>query len=249
MQKSVHEVVNFEEFYGLIDNELSDEEFDPDNKDEKIKEMIAIALSLLQEFYLEHKYYTAYLVLTDSFEKELERLNVQLKELLLSLFDDYVSKVCDGLDAEYVIPTGLVQVSSEWDKVLESGVDKVTTTLYADLKNKADFYTDVAITTGLFSLHSNFRRAVKQLTNVIDYNAQYVGNRIERDYLGFVYGQDKLFYWNVTGVNTCAWCYDLAGMGAMPLSWFPVDHPNGGCWLTPAVEDDYSDEYLAIRGW
>ena len=101
----------------------------------------------------------------------------------------------------------------------------------------------------MFALHSNFRRAVKRLTNVIDYNAQYTENRIARSYLEFVYGQEKLFYWRVSGVNTCPWCYDLEAMGAMPLSWFPVDHPNGNCWLEPVIPDDYSDEYLILRGW
>ena len=35
----VHDVPSYEEFYGLIDNEIDDDEFDSDIEDEKIKKM------------------------------------------------------------------------------------------------------------------------------------------------------------------------------------------------------------------
>lgn len=249
MPKSVHEIPSFEEYYGLIDNELDDEEFEAENKDEKIKEMIAIALSILQEFYLLHKYDTEYYIVSEEFEEDVSDLNTQLKEILFSLFASYTADIQNELDVEYLIPSGTVESNVDLETVINSGVDSVTSTLYSDLKNKADFYKDVAITTGMFSLHSNFRRAVKKLTNVIDNNAQYASHVIAREYLSFVYGQEKLFYWRVSGVNTCPWCYEMEAMGAMPLSWFPVDHPNGRCWLEPVIPDDYSDEYIILRGW
>ena len=249
LKYSVPQAPSYEEFYGLIDNELEDEEFEPDEKDKKIKELLVIALSLLQDFYIEHMYDTEYFIVSEEFQEQLNGLNTHLKELLLSLFSDYVSKVQNELDIQYVIPTGTVESDFDLEKVIDSGVDMVTTQLYSDLKNKADFYREVAITTGMFSLHSNFRRAVKRLTDVIRNNAQYTENRITRSYLEFVYGQEKLFYWRVSGINTCAWCYEMEAMGAMPLSWFPVDHPNGRCWLEPVIADDYSDEYIVLRGW
>lgn len=245
----VHEVPSYEEFFGLIDNEIDDEEFDSDNKDERIKEMIAIALSLLQEFYIAHMYDTEYTILSDEFEHEIDDFNSQLKELLVSLFSTYIAEVQNELDLEYTIPTGFIKTDVDLDAVIDSAVDTVTDTLYVDLKNKANFYKDVAITTGMFSLHSNFRRAIKRLSNHIDYNAQYTENRIVREYQSFVYGQEALFYWRVSGVNTCAWCYEMEAMGAMPLSWFPVDHPNGRCVLVPVLPDVYSDDYTELRGW
>ena len=133
--------------------------------------------------------------------------------------------------------------------MINSAVDSVTNSLYSDLKEKAQFYQDMAITTGVFSLHSNFRRAVKELESKISNNAHHGSKLIEREYLSFVYGQEALFYWRVTGVNTCAWCYDNAAMGAMPLSYWSVDHINGRCWLEPEKPNEYSDEYKMIRGW
>ena len=240
---------SYEEFFGLIDNEIDDEEFESDKDDEKIKKMIAIALSLLQEFYIAHMYDTEYAILSEEFEKEISDFNTQLKDLLVSLFATYIGDVQNELDLEYTIPTGTVETDVDLQTTIDSAVDTVTGTLYVDLKNKANFYRDVAITTGMFSLHSNFRRAIKRLSNHIDYNAQYTKNRITREYQSFVYGQEALFYWKVTGINTCAWCYDMESRGAMPLSWFPVDHPNGGCWLEPVLPDVYSDEYIEVRGW
>lgn len=245
----VHDVPSYEEFYGLIDNEIDDDEFDSDIEDEKIKKMIVIALGLLQEFYIAHMYDTEYTVLADEFEKEISDFNTQLKDLLISLFATYIGEVQNELDLEYVIPSNYIKTDVDLETVIDSAVDTVTDTLYVDLKNKANFYRDVAITTGMFSLHANFRRAIKRLANHIDYNAQYTRNRITREYQSFVYGQEALFYWRVSGRNTCAWCYEMEAMGAMPLSWFPVDHPNGNCWLVPVLPDVYSDEYVELRGW
>lgn len=249
LKYSVPQAPTYEEFYGLIDNELEDEEFEPNEKDEKIRELLVIVLSLLQDFYIEHMYDNEYLIVSEEFEEQLNGLNTHLKELLLSLFSDYVNKVQNELDIQYVIPTGTVSSDFDLEAVIDSGVDMVTTQLYSDLKNKADFYRDVAITTGVFSLHSNFRRAIKRLSDMVRNNAQYTERRIIRSYLEFVYGQEKLFYWRVSGINTCNWCYEMEAMGAMPLSWFPVDHPNGNCWLEPVIPDDYSDEYIILRGW
>ena len=101
----------------------------------------------------------------------------------------------------------------------------------------------------MFSLHADFRRAIRKLSNKISGNAEYVRSRVQRDFLEFVYGQEALFRWVVSGRNTCAWCYAIEAMGAMPLSWFPVDHPNGMCRLVPEKPDQYSDEYRVIKGW
>jgi len=245
----VPDVPSYEEFFGLIDNELDDEEFDPDEKDEKIRKIIAIALSLLQEFYLLHKYDNEYYISSEVFQEELKEFNEFLKENLITLFNKYFEEVVDELNVKYDLPAGVVLPSVDIESVINSGVDSVTDTLYADLKNKADFYKDVAITTGTFSLHANFRRAIKKLTGVITNNAMYSAHIIDRDFLSFVYGQEALFQWRVTGINTCAWCYEMEAIGAMPLSWFPVDHPNGRCWLEPVNPDEYSDKYKDIKGW
>ncbi len=246
----VHEVPSYEEFYGLTDNELTDDDFESDNEDEKKKKMIIIMLGLLQEFYLLHMYDTEYYIASEEFKEEITKLNSRLKENLLILFNEYIRDIQSDLSIKYNLPLGETVASNvEIGNVLDSGVDAITNTLYADLKNKADFYTDVAVATGVFTVHANFRRAVKRLVNVIDYNAQYVDNLINREYMAFVYGQEALFQWRVSGRNTCPWCYEMEAMGAMPLSYFPVDHPNGHCWLEPVNGDEYSQEYLDLIGW
>lgn len=245
----VHEVPSYEEFFGLVDNEITDEEFDPKEEDERIKKIIAVALSLLQEFYIEHRYDSLSYIVSEDFESEMNTFNENLKELLVVLFSQYILEIQAEYNIEYSIPVGVVESTFEIDTVLDSAVDTVTQTLYVDLKNKAEFYKEVALVAGVFSLHANFRRAIKRLTNHIKNNAQYTHNVIEREYLSFVYGQEALFYWKCSGINTCNWCYSIEAMGAMPLSWFPVDHPNGRCWLEPADPNKYSDEYNEIKGW
>ena len=132
------------------------------------------------------------------------------------------------------------------EEIIDAGVDSVTDTLYADLKDKATFYKEMAITTGMFSLHSNFRRAVRKLSNVVDYNSQYLAKRIDRSYNEFVYGQEALFYWICSGRNTCPWCYSIERESPLPLSMLPIDHPNGHCTIKPVLPDVYSDEYLEV---
>ena len=243
-------ITSYEEFYGIINNELQDKDFDSNNiKDEEIKKIVVLALSLLQDFYLHVQYYTEYDVLTEDFERKLSELNIELKESISRLFDDYVNSLHLEYDVEYKLPSDdIVKSSFDLNNVLDSGVDRVTNQLRDDITNKAHFYRDVAITAGMFSLHADFRRAVKQLSSVIDNNAQYTRNRVEREYLEFVYGQEALFQWVTAGRNTCAWCYEVEAMGAMPLSYFPVDHPNGHCSLKPVYPDDYSYEYQKVLG-
>lgn len=245
----VNEIPSYEEFFGLIDNYLDDSDLEVKEDDEKIKEIIAIALALLEEFYLEFQFSDEYEIASENFKYEVDSFNNDLKELLVTLFLSYIVEVQRLQDIEYVLPTGTVETKIDIVPVIESGVDSVTNTLYSDLKNKADFYKELAIVTGQFSLHSNFRRAVKKLRNVISNNAHHVQKVIEREYLTFVYGQEALFRWRCSGINTCAWCYEIEAMGAMPLSWFPVDHVNGRCVLIPVNPNEYSDEYNEIRGW
>lgn len=249
LRLSVHEVPSYEEFFGLIDNYIDDEDLEVKEDDDKIKQMIAIALAMLEEFYLEFQFSNEYEIASENFKLEVDEFNSKLKELVVSLFTSYILEVQKTQDIEYVLPTGLVETSIDIIPVIESGIDSVTDTLYADLKNKADFYKELAITTGQFSVHSNFRRAIKKLEGVVGNNAHHVEKVIEREYMTFVYGQDALFQWKVSGINTCAWCYEMEAMGAMPLSWFPVDHINGRCWLEPVNADEYSDEYKQIRDW
>lgn len=247
--ESVPNVPTHEEFYGLIDNEITDREFDSDNKDEDIKHLIVLALSLLQDFYLQVQFYTAYDILTEKFKKELDNFNVELKESLWILFREYLDTLEAEGNVKYEIPSGTVDTNIDLQSVIDSSVDAVTGTLYVDLKNKADFYHDVAIATGAFSLHADFRRAIKKLTNKIDFNAQYSQKLMERKFQEFVYGQEALFYWICSGRNTCAWCYEIEAMSPMPLSMLPVDHPNGMCRTEPVKPDEYTDDYLKIRGW
>lgn len=246
---SIHEVPSYEEFFGLIDNYIDDEDLEVKEDDDDIKKMIAIALALLEEFYLEFQFSDEYEIASENFKLEMDNFNSRLKELVVSLFTSYILEVQKTQDIEYVLPTGTVETKFDIEPVIESGIDSVTDTLYADLKNKADFYKELAITTGQFSLHSNFRRAIRKLGNVVANNAHHAKKVIEREYLSFVYGQEALFRWRCSGINTCAWCYEIEAMGAMPLSWFPVDHVNGRCVLIPDNPDEYSDEYMEIRGW
>lgn len=246
---SVPNVPTYEEFYGLIDNELTDKEFDSDIQDEDIRRMVVLALSLLQDFYLQVQYYTAYDILTENFQKELDAFNIELKESLMILFQEYLNNLEVDFNLKYEIPAGTVKHNFDLKNIIDSSVDAVTGTLYLDLKSKADFYNDVAISTGVFSLHADFRRAVKKLTNKIDGNAQYAQKRVDRSFKEFVYGQDALFYWICSGRNTCAWCYEIEAMSPMPLSMLPVDHPNGMCRTEPVNPDQYTDAYRIIRGW
>lgn len=248
-QNSISQVPSYEEFYGLIDDELYDEDFEAKDKDEDVKKIIALALSLLQDFYLQVKFYTAYDILSERFEEELAEFNTELKESLLILFNDYLDTLRVEQNQKYEIPSNVVDSTIDFEKVLGSAADSVTDILKADLTEKAQFYQDMAITTGAFSLHSNFRRAIKQLTSKISNNAHHARKLIEREYLVFVYGQEALFYWKVKGVNTCEWCYANEAMGAMPLSYWGVDHINGNCWLEPANPNEYSEEYKKLKGW
>ena len=248
MPQVVHDVPTYEEFYGLVNKQLEDSDFDANVKDEEIKKIVLVALSLLQDFYIEVMYYNELDVVKYDFEEKLNNFSSELKEIVLAMIREYLEDVHADLDVEYEIPHGTVKSDIDIEPVIISGIDAATTELSLDLKNKSDFYK-LALTTGVFSLNENFRVITRKLTNTIDFNLQHANKCIVRAFETFVYGQDALATWNVTGVNTCEWCYYLAGLGARPISWFPVDHINGGCWLEIVNKNEYSDEYKKIRGW
>ena len=248
MQKSVPNVPTYEEFFGLLDNYLDDKEFEADNDDEKLKLILIIMLGLVEEFYILHMYDEAYYFASEQFREDIEKFNNELKENLLVLFTSFITEVTAEYDALWNIPTNEVQIAIELEELIDSGIDSVVMMLYYDLKDKADFYTGLSMTTGSFSPHSNFRRAIRKLTNQIDYKGHHILKIIDRKYNEFIYGQDALFKWVCSGINTCEWCYEIEAKSPMPLSWFPVDHINGRCKLVPVNPDEYSEEYRKVIG-
>lgn len=246
LPKSVHEIPTYEEYNGLDDNYLEDYEFEADEEDEKKKKLLTILMALFQEFYIHHMYDSEFYFSSESFLENIEKFNTELKDNLTVLFNEYVGELTTDLAVKWNIPVDTVDVALDIDALVDGAIDTVTNSLYYDLKDKASYYK-VMDTSGKFVPHSNFRRALKRLKNQVDYKAQSIEKQIDRKYLEFVYGQEALFYWRCSGINTCAWCYEIEAMGAMPLSWFPVDHVNGRCWLEPVLPDVYSDDYLEAR--
>lgn len=248
MPKSVPNVPTYEEFFGLNDNLIDDDEFEPSNDDDDdIRKMIIIMLALLQEFYIEHMYEEAYYFASEQFQEDLELFKEELTDNLTVLFLNYAEELSITQSLTWKIPYGTVSHDIEVDELVDSGVKLVTSLLYYELKDKADYYTLLSETSGTFSPHSNFRRAIRRLTNQVDFKGNHIKKVINRKYQEFVYGQEALFRWKCSGINTCAWCYTIEAMGAMPLSWFPLDHINGNCVLEPENPDEYSKEYLEVR--
>lgn len=246
LQKSVPNVPTHEEFFGLTDNILEDSEFEVDNDDEDVKKMILIMLGLMEEFYILHMYDEAYYYASEQFKEDIDTFNQELKDNLMVLFSSFIATLATEYDIAYQIPANTVKVPIELAELINSGIDSVTAMLYYDLKDKADFYTELSLTTGAFSPHSNFRRAIKKLVNQVDFKGHHIRKIMERKYQEFVYGQEALFTWHCSGINTCAWCYEIEAKGAMPLSWFPIDHINGRCKLKPVNPDEYSEEYKRL---
>jgi len=243
----VPNVPSHEEFFGLTDNFIDDDEFESDNSDDDVRKMIVVMLALLQEFYILHMYDSEYYFSSEQFNDDIRQFNSELKDNLLVLFTEYMNILTTNLDVKWNIPTGTVTIPLELKEIIDTGVDSVTNTLYYDLLDKAVYYTELSMTTGAFSPHGNFRRAIKRLTNQVTFKGHSIRKIIERKYDEFVYGQEALGRWVCRGVNTCAWCYEIEAMGAMPLSWFPIDHINGNCRIVMENPNGYSEEYNMIR--
>lgn len=245
--KAVPNVPTHEEYFGINDNYIEDEEFEPDNRDDDVKKMILVMLALLQEFYILHMYDEAYYFNSEQFKEDINRFNGELKDNLLVLFNEYVSILTNNLDAKWKIPTGTVTIPLELAEIINSGMDSVTNILFYELMDNATYYTELSMTTGSFSPHGSFRRAIRRLTNQVDFKGHDIRKIIDRKYDEFVYGQEALGKWVCSGRNTCDWCYMIEAMGTMPLSWFPIDHINGECKIVMENPNVYSEEYNMIR--
>lgn len=246
----VSEVPSFEEFFGLTHDGLTYSDWVEQNEDDKdIALIINAVLVILQEFYNEHKYDTEKEWVKESLKREFNTLNKELYNTTLEMIDDYIDTVHEKFNTQYNIPAGRVDAEVYFDDVINSGIDSVVNQLYDEIKNKADFYNTMTLTTGIFTIEANFRRAVKRLSNIIKNNAHHGEKVVERKYLEFVYGEDALFDWVPSGINTCPWCYMIADMSPLPLSQLPIDHINGRCSIVPHFADKYSDEYNDLMGW
>ena len=245
---SVTNIPTFEEFFGIVDNELTDSDFTGKTDDEEVNKIITALLLVLQGFYLEHRYYTPTDVLGERFKSDLNDLREELYTTLLALMNGYEAMVVNENNIEYVIPDGVVELDFDLTDSLKDGIDDVINQLDSEIRNKASFFA-VATVAGSFSLHSNFRRAVKRLSQNVDFNAQFAKKLIDRTFLKFVHGEEALYDWIPSGINTCEWCYMIADRSPMPLSMLPVDHINGRCRVRLHTPDVYSDEYKEIRGW
>lgn len=245
-------IPSFDEYYELVDNYLDSDDFTVTVNDETREQLITSLIVIIEDFYNSHQYITIDEVLNGSFEDDLEELKTTLKEEANILLNEYISSIQFDQNSKYDIPEGIVETDDRFGDVISSSIDAVTNQLKEDVSTKAHYYsifmmpqTSTSIT---FNMNSNFKRFVDRFKDGIDFNFQAVKGTIERNYLSFVYGENALFYWVPSGRNTCAWCYMIADMGAMPLSAFPKDHPNGACQLIPANPNKYSDIYQAIRG-
>lgn len=245
---SVPVIPTYEEFFGIVDNELTDSDFQGKTDDDEINKIITSLLLLLQQFYLTHQYYNPSDVFGKDFKSDLNDLRGELYDTLLVLMDEYEGKLLSDGNVEYLIPDGVVSTTFDLTQSLKDGIDDVITQLESEAKSNASYFM-VATVAGSFSLHSNFRRAVKRLSQTVEFNAQLAKKLIERTFLGFVHGDEALYDWIPSGRNTCAWCYMIADRSPMPLSMLPVDHIHGECRIRLHTPDVYSDEYKEIRGW
>lgn len=246
----VSEVPSFEEFFGLNHDGLTYTDWvESKEKDTDVLMIINAILIILQEFYNEHRYDTPKEWLNDSMKKEFNNLNKEIYTELLESLDNYIELVQEKYDAKYKLPYGKVEAEVYYDDIINSGVDTVVDTLYNDIRHKADFYNSMTLTTGIFTIEANFRRAIKRLSDIISNNAHHGEKIVERKYLEFVYGEDALFDWIPSGINTCPWCYAIAEECPLPLSSLPVDHINGRCSIVPHYPDKYSTEYVDLMGW
>ena len=245
---SVTQIPTYEEFFGIVDNELTDSDFTGKTDDEEVNKIITALLVVLQRFYYEHRYYTPSDVLGTGFKSDLKALREELYSTLLVLMDDYEESLVNDKNVEYLIPDGTVSIDFDLSASLKDGIDDVVTQLGCEARSKAAFFA-VATVAGAFSLHSNFRRAVKRLSQSVEFNAQFMDKLIDRSFLEFVHGEEALYDWIPSGINTCPWCYMVADNSPMPLRMLPVDHINGRCTIRLHTPDVYSDEYKEIRGW
>lgn len=234
-------VQSFDEFYGLADNFLDASDFTGMANDYELDSLLSSILVLFMDFYNDHKYDNVDDVMGADFRNSIEKLRLDLITDLDFGVKDYLSHLRSLYDSEYNVEDSSKLVFDDYKPMLDSMVDAMIYQLYYDAYTKAEYY-DAMMGDFVkdFNLNSNFRRFVKRFKEGFNNNFQAIKGGVERKFLEFVYGEDHLFYWVPSGRNTCEWCYMLAGLGAMPLKFWPKDHPNGACKLVPI--EDYHGE-------
>ena len=254
LTRAVTEVPSHEEYFGLDETEITEEEWNPIVDDKNEERMLIALLLLLSSFYntvkdkppdliidqipgVTENYRTQMSLLSDS---EMNKLTQSYREKIIEEYG-ISSQASPFISLKYNLTNTFQNVKNSINAMLNQ--------LRDDILVKAQTFRDTLRRARDFNVRSNFQRAIRRTRNFVRFNAQMVKQKVTRAVQRFVHGENMKYFWVPAGHNTCDWCWNLSRLPAKPMDEWPFDHPNGNCVLKPESDKTSQEFRDALERW
>lgn len=254
LTKTVTEVPSYEEYFGLDNTEIREEEWSPSIDDEDEQIMLIALLLLLSSFYDTVKDKSPDLIIN-----QIPGITENYRTQMSLLSESELNKITQSYRVKIIEEYGISGQASpfvplKYDitntlQTVKNSINATLNQLRDDILVKAQTFRDTLRRVKDFNVRSNFQRAIRRTKNFVRFNAQMVKQKVTRATQRFVYGEDMKYFWVPAGHNTCKWCWNLSRLPAKLMDEWPFDHPNGNCVLEP-VSDKTTQEFQdALEKW
>lgn len=217
-------------------NQLSSDFYDysyttlQDNDDDELT--IAFLMTLLS-------FYDKYM--SKSPKYILSHIDKDIKKLESNLLSDLkkydIKSIIDKIKEKLEYYESIDYDVSSTNEVTESTIKAIIAQLHQDVITKALVWLDQGMDLEEFDIKANYQRAVKRLRDTASYYNSMVRQKVERNMLQKIHGNQQLYYWRCLGPRPCAWCIEQSKLPPRPLEEIPFDHINGYCGLEPAYDN------------
>lgn len=213
--------------------------FGYDSNDDLDEQEYALAiLMLLETFY--RKYSTKSLnYYKNHFEEDCNKLEEQLIKKNNTYFDKYEKARKREELLKFNVP------SSKHQKAPLNPNTKITKEIMVDTIKQAiqvlrdetllkiKVWEDREEKDSEFQVDLKLRDFVKKIKKGIKYSSNMIYQKMNREMLSFVYGENGRYEWICYGDDPCSWCRLQEKKDPRPLKEWSFDHVNGHCELKP----------------
>jgi hypothetical protein len=246
----VTEIPSYDEILGWSEESFSSDEFtEIDEKMPMDEQLMLITLFVvLAKLYTDFEYKSFDYVL-EHFPEAAAKAEKKISETSKTELTKIVEEHRTTILTEYKIHEKVIsKVKLDYNlketfNTLNLSVKATLNQLKDDVKVKAAAFKAGMGVPDEFNLKANFKRAMRKTKNFVNFNVQFVKQKITRAAQKMRYGKNMLYYWVVAGRRTCEKCYGKARLPPRRIDEWEYDHPNGHCELVPE-KDNATQVYL-----
>lgn len=233
-----------------MESELQYESLDNNITDQLLGVSI---LGLILTFYYKNKNKKPDFLLAN-LDKELDKLEKQLlKNYDKGLQDLYFHEKEKLLKPYGILKPGTYKnisfqkdILKEITELNRDSIESAIIELKEELKIKIKYHNYNGFDPKTLDISSPVKETGKKIRNMVRFNHRRIQQKINRETVKFVHGDNILTFWvSAHNPTTCGWCLYMESLPPRLVDEWPMDHPNGNCRVKP-VDNNYTNRYLKL---